>query len=186
MPAKPLSAAQRTALIETLRARFDAHPHRHPKLAWKAVEARLTDNAAALRALHVMEESGGEPDVVVLDAAAKAITFVDCATQSPKGRRSVCYDQQALDARKENKPKHSAQAMAAEFGAALLTVEQYAALQALEAVDTTTSSWLETPARIRALGGALFGDRRYDTVFTYHNGAESYYAARGFRCVLTL
>jgi hypothetical protein len=131
-----------------------------------------------------MEQSGGEPDVVGVDAATGELTFVDCAAQSPKGRRSVCYDREALDARKENKPKNSAVDMATAMGAALLTEAEYRRLQELEPFDTTTSSWIQTPGRIRSLGGALYCDRRYDTVFLYHNGADSYYAARGFRCVV--
>lgn len=182
--AKEVAAGQRDALLKTLNARFDAHMHRHPGLQWKAVQARLGSSGAALRSLNEMEQSGGEPDVVVLDASTGEMTFVDCAAQSPAGRRSVCYDRAALDARKENKPKNSAVEMAAAMGARLLTVEEYQRLQRLEAFDTKTSSWVETPPPIRKLGGALFCDRRYDTVFVYHNGADSYYAARGFRCLL--
>jgi hypothetical protein len=175
---------QRDGLLGTLRARFEAHMHRHAGLEWTAVQARLESNSAKLRSLTEMEESGGEPDVVGVDAATGAFIFVDCSAQSPKGRRSVCYDREALEGRKEHKPKSSAVEMATAMGAKLLTVSEYRQLQELGQFDTTTSSWVHTPARIRKLGGALFCDRRYDTVFVYHNGAESYYAARGFRCSL--
>jgi hypothetical protein len=175
---------QRDGLLRTLRTRFEAHMHRHAGLEWTAVQARLESNSAKLRSLTEMEESGGEPDVVGVDAATGAFIFVDCSAQSPKGRRSVCYDLEALEARKEHKPKSSAVEMATAMGAKLLTVSEYRQLQELGQFDTTTSSWVHTPARIRKLGGALFCDRRYDTVFVYHNGAESYYAARGFRCSL--
>ena len=179
-----LGAGQREALLRTLRERFERHPNRHPQVAWSSVEARLAGNDAALWTLHEMETSGGEPDVVGGDAPSREYLFVDCSPQSPKGRRSVCYDPEALAARKEHKPADSAVGMAARMGAALLTEREYRALQELGPFDTTTSSWVATPAKIRALGGALFCDRRYDTVFAYHNGAESYYAARGFRCAL--
>lgn len=178
-----LTTKQRDDLLTALKARFEAHPDRHPRLSWAAVQRRLEAGAAGLRALYAMEQSGGEPDVVGTDAAGACI-FVDCSAQSPKGRRSVCYDQGALASRKEHKPRDSAIAMATAMGAELLTVEEYQHLQTLGEFDTTTSSWLQTPPKIRRLGGALFGDRRYDTVFVYHNGAESYYAARGFRCSL--
>jgi hypothetical protein len=179
-----LTPAHRTSLLATLQARFEAHPHRHAGLKWTAALARLEAQEGKLRSLQAMEQSGGEPDVVGHDKKTGEYLFVDCAAQSPKGRRSVCYDRQALEARREHKPKNSAVEMAAAMGATLLTVDEYRALQTLEPFDTTTSSWVQTPAAIRALGGALFCDRRYDTVFEYHNGAESYYAARGFRCVL--
>ncbi|HEX2778544.1 MAG TPA: DUF4256 domain-containing protein [Gemmatimonadaceae bacterium] len=181
--AKELNAKQRDALLETLRDRFEANMNRHPGLEWSTVQARLESNGAALASLNEMERSGGEPDVVSL-GAPKEVIFVDCSAQSPKGRRSACYDRQALDARKENKPKNSAVEMAAAMGATMLTESEYRRLQELGAFDTTTSSWVQTPAKIRKLGGALFCDRRYDTVFVYHNGADSYYAARGFRCSL--
>jgi hypothetical protein len=181
--ARELTATQRDGLLGNLKARFDAHMHRHPDLAWSAVHARLESNPAGLWSLNEMEQSGGEPDVVGVDKATGACLFMDCSAQSPP-RRSLCYDRQALDARKENKPKGSAVETAAAMGAALLTVDEYRQLQTLGAFDTTTSSWVQTPAKIRQLGGALFCDRRYDTVFVYHNGAESYYAARGFRCSL--
>jgi hypothetical protein len=182
--AKALTPKQRDGLLGTLRARFDAHRHRHGGIEWAAVHARLASNNAGLWSLGEMEQSGGEPDVVGLDQSSGACLFVDCSAQSPTGRRSVCYDREALEARKEHKPRTSAIEMAAAMGAALLTVEEYQQLQTLGEFDTTTSSWVRTPARIRQLGGALFCDRRYDTVFVYHNGAESYYAARGFRCSL--
>lgn len=159
---------------------------RHAGVEWGTVEKRLGSNAAALWTLNEMEQSGGEPDVVVLDSVAGEFVFVDCAAQSPKGRRSLCYDREALDARKEHKPKSSAVQTAAAMGASLLTVTEYEQLQMLGEFDTSTSSWVQTPTKIRSLGGALFCDRRYDTVFVYHNGAESYYAARGFRCSLRM
>jgi hypothetical protein len=181
---KDVSAKQSDQLLRTLEARFEEHMERHPGLAWRAVHARLAPNGARLWSLNEMEQSGGEPDVVGVDATTGECIFVDCAAQSPKGRRSVCYDREALEARKEHKPKASAVEMAGAMGAALLTVEEYRRLQALGEFDTTTSSWVDTPTAIRKLGGALFCDRRYDTVFVYHNGAESYYAGRGFRCSL--
>ena len=182
--AKDLTGKQRDDLLRTLKGRFQAHAHRHASLEWTTVQTRLEANTAKLWSLHEMEQSGGEPDVVGVDAATGEFVFVDCSPQSPKGRRSVCYDREALEARKEHKPKASAVEMAAAMGAALLTVSEYRRLQELGLFDTTTSSWVRTPVRIRKLGGALFCDRRYDTVFVYHNGAESYYAARGFRCSL--
>src|SRR3954465_4466011 len=182
--AKEVSPKQRDSLLKTLKARFDAHMDRHAGLEWAAVQSRVEANNAKLWSLNEMEESGGEPDVVGLDKATGECLFMDCSTQSPKGRRSVCYDREALEARKEHKPKTSALEMATAIGAALLPVEESQALQRLGQFDTTTSSWVQTPAKIRKLGGALFCDRRYDTVFVYHNGAESYYAARGFRCSL--
>ena len=182
--AKNLTGKQRDGLLKTLRSRFDAHMDRHAGLDWNTILARLESNSAKLWSLNEMEQSGGEPDVIGLEAATGEFIFVDCSTQSPRQRRSVCYDREALDARKEHKPKNSAVEMAAAMGVALLTVAEYQQLQQLEQFDTTTSSWVQTPAKIRKLGGALFCDRRYDTVFVYHNGAESYYAARGFRCSL--
>ena len=182
--ATAITAKQRDGLLETLKARFDAHMHRHAGLEWAFVQARLESNSAKLWSLNEMEQSGGEPDVVRLDETTGECIFVDCAAQSPNGRRSVCYDREALEARKEHKPKTSAVEMATALGAAMLTVDEYRGLQTLGEFDTTTSSWVHTPATIRQLGGALFCDRRYDTVFVYHNGAESYYAARGFRCSL--
>ena len=182
--AREIAGKQRDALLETLKIRFEAHPERHSGLKWATVATRVQSNPAKLWSLNEMEKSGGEPDVVGIDNASGECVFVDCSAQSPKGRRSLCYDRAALDARKENKPKGSAVEMAAAMGAALLTEEEYRRLQELDEFDTTTSSWVQTPARIRKLGGALFCDRRYDAVFVYHNGAESYYAARGFRCSL--
>jgi hypothetical protein len=182
--AKDLPGKQRDVLLETLKARFDAHKDRHAGIAWTTVQARLESNGAKLWSLNEMEQSEGEPDVVDVDKATGELIFVDCSAQSPKGRRSVCYDREALEARKEHKPKNSAVQMATVMGATLLTETEYRRLQTLGEFDTTTSSWVQTPANVRELGGALFCDRRYDTVFVYHNGAESYYAARGFRCSL--
>jgi len=181
---KEITGKQRDGLLQIFKARFEAHMQRHPGLEWLAVQTKLASNSAKLWSLNEMEQSGGEPDVVGIDEASGEYIFMDCSAQSPKGRRSVCYDRQALDARKENKPKSSAVETATAMGATLLTVDEYRALQKLDQFDTTTSSWVQTPAEIRKLGGALFCDRRYDTVFVYHNGAESYYAARGFRCSL--
>src|SRR5215210_2408189 len=184
MSAKEITGKPRDGLLRILQTRFEAHIHRHPGLEWVAVQARVASNDAKLWSLNEMEQSGGEPDAVGIDGATGECIFMDCSAQSPKGRRSLCYDRDALEARKEHKPKSSAVDMASAMGAALLTVEEYRRLQELGDVDTTTSSWVQTPAKIRKLGGALFCDRRYDTVFVYHNGAESYYAARGFRCSL--
>ena len=181
---KGMATAQRGDLLKTLQTRFEAHMQRHAALKWNAVQARLESNSAALASLLAMEESGGEPDVVGMDKKTGEYIFMDCAAQSPKGRRSVCYDREALEARKEHKPKNSAMEMAAAMGIELLTEEEYRALQELGEFDTKTSSWIRTPSDVRALGGALFCDRRYGKVFTYHNGAESYYAARGFRGLL--
>lgn len=181
---KDLTGKQRDDLLRTLSARFEAHMQRHAGLEWTTVQAKLQSNSAKLWSLNEMEQSGGEPDVVGVDTATREFIFMDCSAQSPKERRSVCYDREALDARKEHKPKSSAVEIAAAMGATLLTVTEYQRLQELDQFDTTTSSWVQTPANIRKLGGALFCDRRYDTVFVYHNGAESYYAARGFRCSL--
>ena len=175
---------ERGQLLETLKDRFAKHMQRHKGIAWGDVQAALESNPAALKSLHAMEESGGEPDVIGTDRKSGQITFCDCSAQSPAGRRSICYDREALDARKEHKPKNNAVEMAAAMGIELLTEEQYRALQQLGEFDTKTSSWILTPPDVRALGGALFCDRRYDKVFVYHNGAESYYAARGFRGLL--
>lgn len=172
------------ALLKTLQARFTAHPERHRGLAWDAVQARLASHPTALKTLAAMEASGGEPDVTAYETKTGIVTFTDCSTESPLGRRSLCYDRAALDARKEAKPKDSAVEAAATLGAALLNEAQYRALQELGEFDTKTSSWIVTPPEIRELGGALFCDRRYGQVFTYHNGAQSYYAARGFRAQL--
>ena len=182
--AKDITGKQRADLLKTLKARFETNVHRHAGLEWLAVQARVESSIAKLWSLNEMEQSGGEPDVVGIDKITGECIFVDCSPQSPKGRRSVCYDRQALDARKEHKPKSSAVDMSSAMGGTLLTVEEYRELQELGQFDTTTSSWVQTPAKIRKLGGALFCDRRYDTVFVYHNGAESYYGARGFRCSL--
>jgi hypothetical protein len=182
--AKEITGKQRDGLLKTLKARFEAHMHRHAGLEWTVVQARVESNSAKLWSINEMEQSGGEPDVVGIDKTTGECIFVDCSAQSPKGRRSVCYDRQALEARKEHKPKSSATDMATAMGAVLLTEDEYRGLQELGQFDTTTSSWVQTPAKIRKLGGALFCDRRYDTVFVYHNGAESYYAAREFRCSL--
>lgn len=181
---KELSKAEREELLALLRARFDKHPERHEGIAWAQVQARLEADAGKLRSLAEMERTGGEPDVVGQDKKTAALVFVDCSDESPNGRRSICYDREALEARKENKPKDSAMHMAEQMGVELLTEEQYRALQQLGKFDLKTSSWVLTPAEIRKRGGALFCDRRYETVFLYHNGAESYYAARGFRATL--
>ncbi|WP_343669271.1 DUF4256 domain-containing protein [Chitinophaga sp.] len=170
-----------TELLKILKARFEKHKNRHKGIEWAQVEAKLTANPKKLKVLGIMEETGGEPDVIAYDKKTGEFTFVDCSPESPKGRRSVCYDQQALDERKEAKPADSATEMAAAIGIELLTEEAYKALQELGEFDLKTSSWLLTPPAIRKLGGAIFGDRRYNHVFTYHNGAQSYYAARGFR-----
>jgi hypothetical protein len=179
----PLGATHAEALLGALKTRFERHESRHRGVRWADVQARLKQRPDALAALHAMERTGGQPDVVVglPETAGAAAVFCDCAEESPVGRRSVCYDPAALDARKENKPPHSALGMAADLGVTLLTETQYRALQQLGEFDLKTSSWVLTPPPIRALGGALFCDRRYDTVFTYHNGVQSYYAARGFR-----
>jgi uncharacterized protein DUF4256 len=182
--AREITAKQRAGLLGILKARFNAYMHRHAGLEWTTIQARLESKSVKLWSLNEMEQSGGEPDVVGMDKKTGECLFMDCSAQSPKGRRSVCYDGAARDARKEHKPKTSAVEMATVIGAALLTVEEYQMLQTLDEFDTTTSSWVQTPAKIRKLGGALFCDRRYDTVFVYHNGADSYYAARGFRCSL--
>lgn len=173
-------------LIGTLRARFQKHMERHAGLAWEAVQARLEGNDAALRSLAAMEATGGEPDVIGRDEATGEFLFCDCSAESPAGRRSLCYDRPALDARKQAKPPGCVSELAADMGVELLTEAQYRELQQLGNFDMKTSSWVATPQDVRALGGALFCDRRYGRVFTYHNGAESYYAARGFRALLRL
>lgn len=183
---KKLSPDQREKLIHTLKARFEKHKNRHKGMEWAKVQARLEAKDEKLWSLHEMEQSGGEPDVVLLDKKSNEIVFVDCSAQSPAGRRSVCFDRAALNARKEHKPKNDAMSLAAEMGIELLTEEQYRELQQLGEFDTTTSSWIKTPAEIRKHGGAIFCDRRYDHVFVYHNGADSYYAARGFRGMLKI
>ncbi len=178
--------ARRQELLGILRARFEENLPRHPGTRWDGVQARLEADPEKLAVLDRMETSGGEPDVVALDGDAGILQFADCSPQSPKGRRSLCFDEAALAARKANKPSGSAVAAAAAMGIELLTEEQYRRLQQLGEFDTTTSSWVRTPPEIRQLGGALFCDRRFGKVFVYHNGAESYYAARGFRGVLTV
>jgi hypothetical protein len=178
---KELSSEQRHGLLTALKARFEKNMNRHKGLEWAKVQARLEAGAGKLWSLHEMESNGGEPDVVGHDKKTGEYIFYDCSEESPKGRRSVCYDREALEARKEHKPKDSAVNMAAAMGIELLTEEQYRELQKLGEFDTKTSSWVKTPPEIRKLDGALFCDRRYDHVFVYHNGAESYYAARGFR-----
>ncbi|HYH06516.1 MAG TPA: DUF4256 domain-containing protein [Thermoanaerobaculia bacterium] len=165
----------------TLQTRFEKHRNRHKGLPWADVQSRLDANPGKLWSLHEMERTGGEPDVIGRDAKTGELIFYDCAAESPDGRRSVCYDREALDSRKEHKPASSAMDMAGEMGIELLTEDEYRALQKLGEFDLKTSSWIATPAEIRNLGGALFCDRRYDHVFVYHNGASSYYAARGFR-----
>ena len=181
-----MKASPHAGLLATLQQRFGQHPERHLGLAWTTVEARLAAHPKQLAVLAAMEASGGEPDVIAQDPATGALSFCDCAAESPAGRRSLCYDDAALAARKLHKPAGSAVALAASLGIELLDEAQYRHLQTLGAFDTKTSSWLRTPPAIRKLGGALFGDRRYGQVFTYHNGAESYYAARGFRGLLTV
>ena len=178
---KDLAPKQPEELLQVLKARFDKNGNRHKGLRWAEVEAKLETNAKKLWSLNEMEITGGEPDIVGRDKRTGEYIFYDCSAESPRGRRSVCYDHDALESRKENKPENSAVEMAADMGIELLTEEQYRELQTLGNFDTKTSSWIITPADIRKLGGALFCDRRYNTVFLYHNGAESYYAARAFR-----
>lgn len=175
-----LTARQRQELLAVLQARFEQHRHRHPGIAWAPVAGRLAASPARLWSLQEMERSGGEPDVVGQDRTGEYV-YCDCAAESPKGRRSVCYDREALESRKEHQPGNAAVPMAEAMGIELLTEEAYRALQELGEFDTKTSSWLRTPPEVRKRGGAIFGDRRYGRVFVYHNGAESYYAARGFR-----
>jgi len=176
-----LSERQRAELLETLKTRFAKHMNRHEGLEWVTVQARLERKPEALSSLHQMEQTGGEPDVVGRDKKTGEVIFCDCAAESPKGRRSVCYDREALDSRKEHKPANSATDMARAMGIELLTEDEYRELQTRGEFDLKSSSWVKTPADIRKLGGAIYCDRRYDHVFVYHNGAESYYAARGFR-----
>ncbi len=188
-PKKKLSSGQRAELLLTLRARFEKNTNRHKGIEWASVQAKLEANAEKLWSLNEMEKTGGEPDVVVgndkntgpASVDRKEYVFIDCSAESPKGRRSVCYDHEAREARKENKPEDSAMGVAADMGIEILTEEQYRELQKLGKFDTKTSSWVKTPADIRKLGGAIFCDFRYGNVFVYHNGAESYYAARAFR-----
>jgi len=179
-----LSTDERDELLKTLATRFENNVARHNGLAWAKVLTRLLASPAKLWSLHQMESTGGEPDVIGHDPKTGEYLFVDCSAETPKGRRSICFDREALESRKEHKPKHSAVGLATEMGIDLLTEEQYRELQKLGEFDKATSSWVATPADIRKLGGALFCDRRFGHVFTYHNGAESYYAARGFRGML--
>src|SRR3954462_6312573 len=178
---KELSPEQREELLEALKARFEKHMNRHKGLEWAKVQAKLDANTEKLWSLNEMERTGGEPDVVGHDKKKDEYIFYDCSAESPKGRRSVCFDREGLESRKKHKPENNAIDMATAMGIELLTEEQYRELQKLGNFDMKTSSWVQTPANIRKLGGAIFCDRRYDTVFVYHNGAESYYAARGFR-----
>jgi hypothetical protein len=179
--ARSLKAKEREALLEALQVRFEKNMSRHPGLQWEDVRKKLDASAEKLWSLSEMERTGGEPDVVGEGKAKDGIVFFDCSSESPKGRRSVCYDREALEARKEHKPKDNAVDMAAAMGIELLTEDQYRELQRFGSFDLKTSSWVKTPNDVRKLGGALFCDRRYEHVFTYHNGAQSYYAARGFR-----
>ena len=181
---KKLSDKDRNALVATLKLRFEKNMARHKGLAWDKVEEKLRSAEDKLWSLNEMEASGGEPDIVAFDKKMGQYIFFDCSAETPKGRRSICYDEAALKSRKEHKPRHSAMGMAAEMGIEILTEEQYRELQKLGDFDTKTSSWVVTPADVRKLGGALFCDRRYNQVFLYHNGAESYYAARGFRACI--
>ena len=178
---KKISPNQYKELLNTLKTRFEKNMNRHKSIEWSKVQAKLDANFEKLRSLDEMEITGGEPDVVDYDKKTGEYIFYDCSAESPKGRRSICYDHEALESRKENKPENSAMQMAADMGIEMLTEEQYRGLQKLGNYDMKTSSWVLTPPSIRKLGGAIFCDRRYDTVFVYHNGAESYYAARGFR-----
>lgn len=179
-----LSSEQQNSLLNTLKTRFEKHPERHEGIKWEDVQSRVEAHLDKLWSLHQMEETGGEPDVIGKDDPTGEFVFVDCCVESPKGRRSLCYDHEALEARKKFKPDGSAQNMARDMGVELLTEEQYHQLQQLGDFDTKTSSWLYTPEDIRKLGGAIFGDHRFGRTFIYHNGAESYYAARGFRGML--
>jgi hypothetical protein len=183
---KDMLPEQREELLRALKARFEKNMNRHKGLEWAKIQAKLEANAEKLWSLNEMEKTGGEPDVVGHDKKAGEYIFYDCSAESAKGRRSICYDREALESRKEHKPEDSAIDMAAAMGIELLTEDQYRELQKLGNFDTKTSSWVKTPSHIRKLGGALFCDRRYDTVFLYHNGAESYYAARAFRGSLTV
>ena len=176
-----MKTAEKNELLKTLKDRFEKYSGRHKGISWSAVQAKLDANPKGLQVLLEMERTGGEPDVIGQDKKSGKLTFCDCAPESPKGRRSICYDREALDSRKENKPNGNAIEMASSMGIEILTESQYRVLQELGEFDTKTSSWVQTPPNIRKLGGALFCDRRFGQVFVYHNGAESYYAARGFR-----
>lgn len=184
MPAKKLTTQQTKSLLTLLQSRFEKNTQRHNDIKWNSVLERMNENSEKLWSLQQMEDSGGEPDVVGIDEKSNAIIFYDCAAESPAGRRSICYDRAGLESRKEHKPATSAIDMAAEMGVQLLTEEQYRHLQTLGTFDAKTSSWVQTPAEVRKLGGALFCDYRYGKVFVYHNGAQSYYGGRGFRAVL--
>jgi Protein of unknown function (DUF4256) len=177
---REMKVSARDDLIKTLKERFAKNMHRHLKVDWESVQARLMSNPEKLRVLSEMERTGGEPDVIAREPGGEVV-FCDCSAESPAGRRSLCFDRKALDSRKENKPTGSAMEMASAIGIEILTEQQYRELQALGEFDKKTSSWIQTPSKIRSLGGALFCDRRYEHVFVYHNGAESYYAVRGFR-----
>lgn len=179
-----LTKKQTDVLVASLKERFEGNPDRHEGIEWSHVQSRILSNPGKLQSLHEMEATGGEPDVIGQDGKTGQVTFCDCSPESPGGRRSLCFDRDALDSRKENKPAGNVMDMAAAMGIELLTEAQYRDLQQLGPFDVKTSSWVATPAQIRKLGGALFCDRRYDTVFVYHNGAQSYYAARGFRGIL--
>jgi len=181
MTNKELSVEQREELLQTLQARFEKNMNRHQDLEWTKVQTKLEANTEKLWSLHEMETTGGEPDVVHYDSKTDEYMFYDCSAESPKGRRSVCFDREAWEARKNHKPETTAMDMATNMGIELLTETQYRELQELGNFDLKTSSWIQTPEKIRKLGGAIFCDRRYDTIFVYHNGADSYYAARGFR-----
>ncbi|WP_092505665.1 DUF4256 domain-containing protein [Virgibacillus subterraneus] len=183
---RELSLEQREELLQALKARFEKNMHRHEDLEWADVQAKLDTNPEKLWSLNEMEKTAGEPDVVGHDKKKDEYIFYDCSTESPKGRRSICYDREALESRKKHKPENNAMDMAADMGIELLTEEEYRALQELENFDKKTSSWVQTPSDIRKLGGALFCDYRFGHVFTYHNGAESYYGARGFRGMLRI
>jgi len=181
-----MKATERKVLLTTLQERFEKHPKRHKGIPWSDVLSRIESSPQSLKALQAMESTGGAPDVVAFDHADGRFTFCDCSPESPDGRRSLCYDAAALTARKENKPEGSAMAMAAAMGIELLDETAYRHLQTLGEFDLKTSSWISTPVSVRALGGALFCDRRYDQVFVYHNGVQSYYAARGFRGMIRI
>lgn len=181
MAKNKLSAGEQDALLQTLKTRFEQNPQRPTELSWDEIEARLQQYPAKLRSLQQMEASGGEPDLVAVDSTTGELIFYDCSPETPTGRRNLCYDREALEARKKNKPENSCLDMCREMGIELLTEAEYRELQETRALDLKTSSWVATPERIRQLGGALFCDRRYDTVFVYHNSAESYYSSRGFR-----
>lgn len=178
---KELSPEERNKLLNTLKTRFEKNMNRHENLDWAEIELKLKANPDKLRSIHEMEQTGGEPDVVGFDENKNKYIFFDCSAESPKGRRSVCYDREGLESRKKYKPNNTAVDLAAEMGIEILTEEEYRMLQTLGNFDTKTSSWLKTPSEIRKLGGAIFGDFRYGNVFIYHNGADAYFAARGFR-----